>query len=233
MVEDARMRVLVTQRPILNQLPPHQAVTVLLDAPMAEPPADFAPVRDGGENPAYVIFTSGSTGRPKGVRIPHRALVNFLTSMRREPGLDPADTLLSVTTLSFDISGLEIFLPLTTGATVAIATREVVMDGNLLREELTRSGATVMQATPATWRLLLEAGWQGDKNLKILIGGEAVPRELVNQLVPLCGSLWNMYGPTETTIWSTVARLEAGDGPVLIGRPIDNTQVYRRVAHRR
>lgn len=226
MVEDARMRVLVTQRSLLDQIPPHHALTVLLDVPMAEPAADFAPVRYGGENPAYVIFTSGSTGRPKGVRIPHRALVNFLTSMRREPGLAPADTLLSVTTLSFDISGLEIFLPLTTGATVAIATRETAMDGNLLREELTRCGATVMQATPATWRLLLEAGWQGDKNLKILIGGEAVPRELVNQLAPLCGSLWNMYGPTETTIWSTVARLEAGDGPVLIGRPIDNTQVY-------
>ncbi len=226
MVEDTRMRVLVTERDLLDQLSPHHALTVLLDVPLAEPPADFAPVSVGGENPAYVIFTSGSTGRPKGVRIPHRALGNFLTSMRCEPGLTVDDTLLSVTTLSFDISGLEIFLPLTTGATVVLAARETVMDGYLLRDELAQSGATVMQATPATWRLLLEAGWRGDKNLKILIGGEAVPRELVNQLVPLCGSLWNLYGPTETTIWSTVARMESGNTPVRIGRPIDNTQVY-------
>jgi acyl-CoA synthetase (AMP-forming)/AMP-acid ligase II len=146
--------------------------------------------------------------------------------MRREPGLTPDDILLSVTTLSFDIAGLEIFLPITTGATVVIATRDTAADGNLLRKELETGGATVMQATPITWRLLLEAGWSGSQKLKILIGGEAVPRDLVNQLVPRCASLWNMYGPTETTIWSTTCRLTTGTGPVSIGRPIDNTQTY-------
>ena len=175
---------------------------------------------------AYVIFTSGSTGRPKGVQIPHRAVMNFLHSMRREPGLKSEDVLLSVTTLSFDIAGLELFLPLTTGATVVIATKETGSDGRILRREIEECDATVMQGTPSTWRLLLEAGWAGSPKLKILIGGEAVPRELVNQLVPRCSSIWNMYGPTETTIWSTTASLVAGEGPVRIGRPIDNTQVY-------
>lgn len=226
MVEDARMPVLVTQQSLLDRLPPHQARTVLLDKPPGKAPASFVPSPAGGEHPAYVIFTSGSTGRPKGVRIPHRALVNFLSSMRREPGIKPDDVLLSVTTLSFDISGLEIFLPLTTGATVVVATRETTLDGNLLKAELSHCGATVMQATPSTWRLLLEAGWEGKTDLKILIGGEAIPRELVNQLVPLCGSLWNVYGPTETTIWSTTTLLKVDSGTVPIGRPIDNTQVY-------
>lgn len=226
MVEDARMPVLVTQRDLTDGLPEHNAKTVLLDEPLPEVSDSFVPANGGGEAPAYVIFTSGSTGRPKGVRIPHRALINFLTSMRREPGLSSDDILLSVTTLSFDIAGLEIFLPLTTGATVAIASRETAVDGNLLKAEIERTGATVMQATPATWRLLLEAGWKGSPRMKILVGGEAVPRELVNLLLPRCDSLWNLYGPTETTIWSTVARVEGGDGPVLIGRPIDNTQVY-------
>jgi acyl-CoA synthetase (AMP-forming)/AMP-acid ligase II len=121
---------------------------------------------------------------------------------------------------------LELFLPLTTGATVVIATKETSSDGNLLRREIEHHEATVMQGTPSTWRLLLEAGWTGSPKLKILIGGEAVPRELVNKLAPCCASIWNMYGPTETTIWSTVAALRLDDAPVRIGRPIDNTRVY-------
>ncbi|MFZ4681003.1 MAG: amino acid adenylation domain-containing protein [Terrimicrobiaceae bacterium] len=226
MVEDAHMPVLVTQSSLQETLPAHQAKIVLLDHLLPDLPQTFVPEHGGGENLAYVIFTSGSTGRPKGVRIPHRALTNFLTSMRREPGLRPDDILLSVTTLSFDISGLEIFLPLTTGATVVIAAGETLTDGNLLRQEMERNATTVLQATPATWRLLLAAGWLGSKNLKILIGGEAVSRELVNELAPRCAELWNVYGPTETTIWSTTTKLNAGQGPVAIGHPIDNTQVY-------
>ena len=136
------------------------------------------------------------------------------------------DVLLSVTTLSFDISGLEIFLPLITGAETIIATREVMLDGQLLADAIIRNKVTVLQATPSTWRLLLEAEWSGKSDLKILIGGEAVPRELTNQLVPLCKEIWNMYGPTETTIWSTISRLGSGENPISIGRPIDNTQVY-------
>ncbi|MCB0010119.1 MAG: AMP-binding protein, partial [Anaerolineales bacterium] len=123
------------------------------------------------------------------------------------------------------ISMLEIFLPLTTGAETVIATRDTTLDGNRLAEEIATRDITVLQATPSTWRLLLEAGWKGKQDLKILVGGEAVPRDLVNQLAPLCGEIWNVYGPTETTIWSTAGKLEAGDGPVLIGKPIDNTRI--------
>ncbi|MET0396105.1 MAG: amino acid adenylation domain-containing protein [Longimicrobiaceae bacterium] len=175
---------------------------------------------------AYVIYTSGSTGRPKGVVVPHRAVVNFLDSMRARPGLAAGDTLLAVTTLSFDIAGLELFLPLTTGARVALADRETAGDGALLRDALAATGATAMQATPATWRMLLEAGWTGSPGLKALCGGEALPRELAERLLPLCGELWNLYGPTETTIWSTIERVGADEGPVAIGRPIANTRAY-------
>lgn len=226
MFEDAQLAAVVTRREAAKALPPHEASVVLLDEPWAGRVDDFVPSQGGGEELAYVIFTSGSTGRPKGVRISHAALVNLLAAMRREPGLKADDILFSVTTLSFDICGLEIFLPLTTGATVVVGTGDVVIDGFLLGSELDRTAATVMQATPATWRLLIEAGWSGPQGFKILIGGEAVPRDLVNQLLPRCGSIWNVYGPTETTIWSTTARLTADTGPVLIGRPIDNTQVY-------
>ena len=227
MVEDSQMPVIVTQKELINQLPQHHARVIQMDSS----PSEFEPIPElsklvTGNDLAYVIFTSGSTGLPKGVQIEHRAVVNFLNSMRREPGLSPDDILLSVTTLSFDIAGLELLLPLITGATVVVARRETVIDGNLLKKELEQTSATVMQATPVTWRMLLEADWAGSTNLKILIGGEAVPRELVNALVPKCASLWNMYGPTETTIWSTTCLLTAGEGPVSIGRPIDNTQVY-------
>ena len=228
MIEDAAMPLIVTQSTLANTLAPNPAKVVLIDQPLSPGAAatNNGIAVSGGEDPAYVIFTSGSTGRPKGVQIPHRAVVNFLASMRREPGIIADDVLVSVTTLSFDIAGLELYLPLTSGATVVIATRETTTDGNLLQKELQAIGATIMQATPITWRLLLEAGWKGNAKFKILIGGEAVPRELVNQLVPLCGSIWNLYGPTETTIWSTTARLAAAEGPVSIGRPIDNTQTY-------
>ncbi len=172
-----------------------------------------------------MLFTSGSTGRPKGVEISHRAVINFLNSMREAPGMKEQDTLLSVTTLSFDIFGLEIWLPLTTGAKVVIASEEVARDGKELAALMRQSGATVMQATPSTWRLLLESGWEGNPHLKILCGGEAWPAQLAEQLLPMCAELWNMYGPTETTIWSAVHQVRVGM-PVLIGHPIANTEFY-------
>jgi amino acid adenylation domain-containing protein len=175
---------------------------------------------------AYVIYTSGSTGRPKGVAIEHGALSNLLHSMEREPGLDPSDTLVSVTTLSFDIAALEIFLPLMVGGRLVIATRDQVIDGHRLLKLLQESQATVMQATPAGWRILLEAGWTGQPALKVLCGGEALPRDLADTLLASSGDVWNVYGPTETTIWSSATRLEKKNGPVPIGPPIANTQFY-------
>src|SRR5262249_14735776 len=167
-----------------------------------------------------------STGRPKGVQITHGSVVNFLTSMRHQPGLTEQDTLLALTTLSFDIAGLEIFLPLTVGARLVLVPRQVAQDGVRLAEKLATSKATLMQATPATWRMLVDAGWAGSPTLKVLCGGEALPPELARQLLGRCASLWNVYGPTETTIWSTVHRVDGRDGPVPIGRPVANTPAY-------
>ena len=172
-----------------------------------------------------MIYTSGSTGTPKGVQIEHRSIVNFLHSMRTTPGLSADDVLLAVTTLSFDIAGLELFLPLMVGATVVIASVEAAADPAQLVSLLERHKITVMQATPATWHLLLESNWAGSPHLKILCGGEAWSSQLAEQLLPRCGSLWNMYGPTETTVWSSARKIERGD-QVLIGSPIANTSFY-------
>ncbi len=177
-------------------------------------------------NLAYMIYTSGSTGKPKGVQIPHRAIVNFLNSMRKNPGLIEEDTLLSVTTISFDIAGLEIFLPLTTGAKVILMNQKTITDGKALAEEIDKNNVTVMQATPSVWRLLLDNGWKGSKTLKILCGGEAFPPELAEKLVQCSGEVWNMYGPTETTVWSSIYKIEEVRYPIPIGKPIDNTQMY-------
>jgi len=183
------------------------------------------------DNLAYVIYTSGSTGKPKGVAISHAALTNFLCSMQKTPGFSSQDVLLAVTTLSFDIAALELYLPLLAGGRVVLADHETTKDGRALCALLTSSRATVMQATPATWRMLLEAGWRGDTALKVLCGGEALPRELAEQLLPKCGALWNMYGPTETTIWSAAYQLTSEDEDVPFGRPIANTQLYVLDAH--
>jgi amino acid adenylation domain-containing protein len=226
MIEDAKMRVIVTLSNLVLTLPAHKSETICLDAIQKIDPVRPGSVPVRGENLAYVIFTSGSTGRPKGVQIQHRSVVNFLNSMRREPGIRPEDVLLSVTTLSFDIAGLELFLPLTSGASLVVARRETMADGNSLRQELETKGITLMQATPVTWTMLVEAGWPGKSDLKILCGGEALPQELARQLIPRCASLWNMYGPTETTIWSTLRQIKEANEPVNIGRPIDNTQIY-------
>ncbi len=179
------------------------------------------------DNLAYVLFTSGSTGRPKGVQIKHRSAVNFLCSMLREPGLTERDTVLAITTLAFDISVLELFLPLLVGARIALVDRATAADSVRLAEAVERSGATVLQATPATWRMLLDAGWTGNRGLTVLSGGEGLPRELAERLRARCARVWNVYGPTETTVWGTIA--EATGSPAAltpIGRPVDNTLVY-------
>src|SRR5262249_42141388 len=149
----------------------------------------------GAENLAYVIFTSGSTGRPKGIQVTHRSVVNFLKAMERKLSLSGRDILLAVTTLSFDIAGLELFLPLMVGGQVVIAGREVVVDGLRLKEEMSEQGVTVMQATPATWQLLIHAGWEGSDEFKALCGGDALTGELAKDLIGRSGCVWNLYGP--------------------------------------
>ncbi len=194
--------------------------------PVLKPKKFQLPIQqESAENLAYVIYTSGSTGKPKGVQIEHSAAVNFLQSMKREPGLTEHDVLLAVTTVSFDIAVLELYLPLMTGATVVIAGRETAMDAVALEQTMKDYSVSVMQATPATYRMLVQAGWAGNESLKLLCGGEPLPIELADALVPRCGELWNMYGPTETTVWSTCCRV-ADASNIHIGRPIDNTQIY-------
>ncbi len=177
---------------------------------------------------AYVIYTSGSTGRPKGVVIPHGALGNFILSMQEQPGMGAGDHLLAVTTLSFDISTLELFLPLAAGGSLEVVDGRTARDAAKLARRLEESGATVMQATPATWRMLLAAGWQGRGGLKVLCGGEAMDPALGRALVDAVGEVWNLYGPTETTVWSSIWKLpESADAleAVSIGEPIANTRL--------
>ena len=232
--EDSGIRVLVTDARSADAVPPVESGSrerrrlLLLDDDAREIDAESVlplGVERDPESAAYVIYTSGSTGKPKGVEVPHRALVNFLGAMARAPGMLASDRLLAVTSLSFDIAGLELWLPLTVGAHVEIASRQTACDGAALRDILASGRVTVLQATPSTYRLLLEAGWAGTPGLEVLVGGEATPPELADELLERAASVWNMYGPTETTIWSCVHRLEK-HAPVLIGRPIANTRVY-------
>jgi len=174
---------------------------------------------------AYVLYTSGSTGKPKGVEIPHAALVNFLVGMQDSLGIADHASILAITTLSFDIAGLEIWLPLVTGGLIHLATRDTAMDMLALAARIADDKPDILQATPATWRGLIEAGWRGEPGLTALCGGEALPRALADQILQRVGSLWNMYGPTETTIWSTVARVEDDGAAISIGTPIANTTI--------
>jgi amino acid adenylation domain-containing protein len=230
MVEDSKMEALITHRQLECNLQTCPPVVVHLDtdadeiATLSGESKGLTPaqIRDR----AYVLYTSGSTGKPKGVAIPHSAIVNFLLSMRKEPGFAANDILLAVTTLSFDIAGLELYLPLITGGRVVIASREDTKDPKRLMNLMQASGCTVMQATPATWRALIQAGWNGSKKLKVLCGGEALLRDLVEELLPRCSELWNMYGPTETTVWSAVHKVTAAANSTPIGKPIANTQLY-------
>ncbi len=235
MLADAQVPLVVTQASLVGSSAAHGAPCVCLDADAAALAAAPATNPSSGacdDDLAYVIYTSGSTGQPKGVQVPHRAVVNFLTAMAHEPGLTAADTLLAVTTLSFDIAVLELYLPLVVGARVVIVSREVSADGRQLAAMLAATGATVLQATPVTWQLLVAAGWSGQPGLTALCGGEALPPELAAALLARGCRLWNMYGPTETTVWSTVQRVDAADGPIPIGHPIANTEVYVLDAHR-
>ena len=228
MAEDSGLSMLLTHSQRKDSLPRSSAPVVLLDREeesIGRSPETNVELSCDPLGLAYLIYTSGSTGRPKGVMVPRRALCNFLLSMLEAPGLDRSDTLLAVTPTSFDISILELLLPLTCGARIVIATAEQAADARALQQLLRQHEITLMQATPATWRMLLDGGWEGKRDLRVLCGGEALTAGLASQLLPRCRELWNMYGPTETTIWSSCERIVSADR-ISLGTPIANTQFH-------
>lgn len=242
MLEDSGPRALLTQSSLKAFMTEHAEhlmdMTVIeLDAeacawanqPDIDPDRDI--LRLMPEHLAYVIYTSGSTGMPKGVMLEHRGVVNFLNSMKAIVGVTNHDCVLALTTLAFDIAGLELYLPLICGARMAIVDRATSIDPVLLGQAITTLCPTILQATPATWRMLIDVGWPGVEGLKALCGGEALTTELASRIRERTDRLWNVYGPTETTIWSTVLQLQGGSGHStqiheLIGRPIANTLIY-------
>ncbi len=227
MLEDSGTRLLVIEKRLCELLPAFSGTTILLeDETWRTNSSNNSAVTVGPENLAYLIYTSGSTGKPKGVQIPRKAISNFLSSMREWLQLTERDRLLAVTTISFDIAGLEIWLPMLVGAQIVMASREDAADGTALRALIERHDITFLQATPVTWWLLSGAGWSGKLDMQAICGGEAMPQELAKKFAPMLKRFWNLYGPTETTIWSTGYLIEDSSAPVLIGRPIGNTQCF-------
>lgn len=227
-VEETNVPVMVTLSRHLDALPQSNAKVIALDdegVGLEREPVVALPAIHSNDR-AYVIFTSGSTGRPKGVEVCHGNVVNLLTDTAQRLEMKPEDRLLAVTTLSFDIAVLEMLLPLVSGGTVLIAHRDDVADGVQLKELVQATRATVLQATPVTWRMLLEQGFQAASGFKMLCGGEAWTAAMGDQLLEHGGRLWNMYGPTETTVWSSITEVKRGGGRMTIGPPIANTRFY-------
>ena len=227
-LEDAKVLILLTQQSLLNEMPEHSAEVVCLDRDWPQIAQESAsnPISDvRPEDLVYVIFTSGSTGRPKGVQVPHRAVVNLLSFMARELRMGPDDVFPALASFAFDMCIPELYLPLVTGGRMVLGERDLGANGEEHAALLRREGATIVHATPSTWSLLLEAGFTG-KGLKRAIGAEPLPRELCVRLLEADNSLYNFYGPTETTVWSTYHHFRSPDEPVVVGRPLANTQIY-------
>jgi amino acid adenylation domain-containing protein len=228
-VSHAASQFIVTDSQSMKNLPDVSSQVWVMDQLSA-----IATEDDGGEalytpeatDLAYVIYTSGTTGRPKGVAVTHGALTNIFTDVAQRIAFSDRSSWLALTTVCFDIAALELLLPLCFGGKVILVSEEQARIGRVLAGIIHEKKPTVMQATPITWRILIESGWAGSPDLTILCGGDRLDRELANKLIPRSSTLWNMYGPTETTIWSTAERLSLSDGPVTIGEPVANTQIY-------
>ena len=231
-LNDSKVNILITKESVLDSLPNIDGQIIKMAHQKSELQMYSVSnllISMNSDNLAYLIYTSGSTGQPKGVQISHKAFVNFIVSMAKEPGISEDDIILAITTIAFDIAGLELFLPISYGAKVVIGSERSIKDPFFLMDEIERSGATIFQGTPVAWKMLLEAGWKGKSDLKALCGGEALSQDLAQKLTGRCQSLWNLYGPTETTVWSSLKEIKEAsisNGYESIGKPIANTQIY-------
>ena len=228
MLNDCKAKLLIVSESFHRE-PPTTLNTIVLETALLD--SRNYPFDDHTYNPeedgiAYILYTSGSSGNPKGVEVRHSSLLNLLLSIQENPGINRDDVLLATTTISFDIAELEIFLPLISGAKLVIADHETARDGRLLLETAVAEGITIMQGTPTMWVNMTESHWQDPLPIKIFCGGEAMTRDLTKKLIPKCRSLWNMYGPTETTIYSTIKHITDPDQVITIGKPIRATYVY-------
>jgi amino acid adenylation domain-containing protein len=230
MVEDSGAKFIISQRSLKSliagfanssQLILDEEREAISNYPVVKPE-----IRIDCDFPAYIIYTSGSTGKPKGVQVHHRSVVNLISSMSKIPGISENDRLLAVVTLSFDMSVFELFLPLSNGATLTIASNDDITDSHALIKIIEKNDITIIQATPSFWNILLSGGWKGKNNLTAICGGEALTSNLVKQILPKVRELWNCYGPTETTVYSTFYKFEDINSQILIGRPIENTKIY-------
>ncbi|MBG4610600.1 non-ribosomal peptide synthase/polyketide synthase [Pseudomonas aeruginosa] len=230
MIDDSGLRLLLSQQSVLARLPQSDGLQSLLlddlERLVHGYPAENPDLPEAPDSLCYAIYTSGSTGQPKGVMVRHRALTNFVCSIARQPGMLARDRLLSVTTFSFDIFGLELYVPLARGASMLLASREQAQDPEALLDLVERQGVTVLQATPATWRMLCDSE-RVDllRGCTLLCGGEALAEDLAARMRGLSASTWNLYGPTETTIWSARFCLGEEARPFL-GGPLENTGLY-------
>ncbi|WP_225035705.1 non-ribosomal peptide synthetase [Winogradskyella sp. SM1960] len=228
MIEDSKAEALISSKEftISSESIPKMLILEVLFLDLSKYPLSPLNISIDLDDMVYLLYTSGSTGKPKGVQVTHKNLVNFLYGMLKEPGIKETDRFLSITTISFDIAGLELFLPLLKGATLIVASDEVAKDPRLMLDVLKEERITMLQATPTTWQMLIDAGWQNRLPLKALCGGEALPLSLATKLLKRVDEVWNMYGPTETTIWSAVKQIMPEDELITIGHPIANTQLY-------
>ena len=229
MIKDSNPKIIITEKQLGNSTILNSKNIIVLDTEwdnMMNIKSSSPGITYTFDTPAYVIYTSGSTGKPKGVILSHVNMLNFLLSMQKSPGMNKDDIILAITTLSFDIAVLELYLPLITGAQIILATAEDVLDSFKLIELMNEHDTTMLQATPSSWKMLLDANWNGNPNLKALTGGEPITPPLAKELLKRSNELWNMYGPTETTVWSTIHKIKDSKPPILVGCPIDNTQIY-------
>jgi amino acid adenylation domain-containing protein len=229
LISDSQPTLLLLEQPLEHLVSAASPEKIILDREWASIQRESTgnlPTEQKPDNLAYIIYTSGSTGRPKGVELTHRNLVAFMYTTRVAPGLNQNDRFFAVTTVAFDICAAELLVPLMLGASEAMIDEKAGQHLAAIFKYIEEKQVTFMNAAPTYWRLYVEMGWKGSKRLKIVSAGEYLHRDLANDLIERVGELWNIWGPAETTVWNTIARIEPGEGPPSIGFNLPNNQTY-------